>query len=249
RAAPVAADAIVIPGAVDDTRALSALAFLTYEEKILAGSWQYLTYFGRDTLLSTRLLMPVLRPNVVETALGAVIERLAPDGNVAHEEDIGEWAVSENLAHTPRPSNLRQPRYDYKMVDDEFLLAPILVTYLEGEAGQARAASFLAKKTSAGETYAEAVRKNLDRVVAQAAPFAAHPSAQSLVAIGKGLSVGNWRDSNEGLGKGRFAYDVNAALVPAALRAAERLYATPPFGKDSASAARAADLANAWSKA
>ena len=35
--------------------------------------------------------------------------------------------------------------------------------------------------------------------------------------------TGNWRDSEQGLGRGRYAYDVNAALVPAALEAAARL--------------------------
>ena len=35
--------------------------------------------------------------------------------------------------------------------------------------------------------------------------------------------TGNWRDSEQGLGRGRYAYDVNAALVPAALAAAARL--------------------------
>ena len=35
--------------------------------------------------------------------------------------------------------------------------------------------------------------------------------------------TGNWRDSEQGLGAGRYAYDVNAALVPAALAAAARL--------------------------
>ena len=35
--------------------------------------------------------------------------------------------------------------------------------------------------------------------------------------------TGNWRDSEQGLGRGRFAYDVNAALVPAALDATARL--------------------------
>jgi hypothetical protein len=35
------------------------------------------------------------------------------------------------------------------------------------------------------------------------------------------LSRSNWRDSNTGLGNGRIPFDVNTALVPAALRAVE----------------------------
>jgi hypothetical protein len=246
---PVRSDAIVTSEAADDPRALSALTFLTYEEKILAGSWQYLTYFGRDTLLSTRLLMPVLKPAAIEAALGAVIERLDPEGDVSHEEDIGEWAVFENTKASPRPADPKKPRYDYKMVDDDFMLAPVLASYVESEVGRARAESFLARRTTAGKTFAEAVRKNLDRVVVRATPFAEKPSRERLVAILPGLPVGNWRDSVEGLGNGRVPYDVNAALVPAALRAAERLYDSAPLGHDKKAAARAGDLARAWSAA
>jgi hypothetical protein len=38
--------------------------------------------------------------------------------------------------------------------------------------------------------------------------------------------VGQWRDSNAGLGGGRFPYDVNAVFAPAALEAAGRFFAS-----------------------
>jgi hypothetical protein len=38
--------------------------------------------------------------------------------------------------------------------------------------------------------------------------------------------TGQWRDSEQGLGRGRYAYDVNAALVPAALEATAQLTET-----------------------
>src|SRR5438105_12633195 len=110
--------ALVTGAAAPSDRELRALAFLSYCEKLLAGSWRFLTYFGRDTLLSVRLLLPVLRPDVAEAALGAVIERLADDGDVAHEEDIGDFATLRHLHDSPRPADLRAPIYDYKMVDD-----------------------------------------------------------------------------------------------------------------------------------
>ncbi len=232
--APIPTREILTAQASDDPRARDALTFLTYREKICAGSWQYLTYFGRDTLLSTRLLMPVLQPSVVEAALGSVLERLDPTGDVAHEEDVGEWAVMENDKHGL--GRVRTPRYDYKMVDDDFLLAPVLAAYVESDAGKPRAAAFLAKRTSAGKTYAEALRTNLDRVVRLAA-------AAPLVKIRDDLSVGNWRDSEEGLGRGRYPYDVNAALVPAALRATAKLANDPVL------ATRATELAKKWDDA
>jgi hypothetical protein len=246
---PILEPRILTGAAGADVSAREALTFLTYEEKICAGSWQYLTYFGRDTLLSTRLLMPVLQPAAVEAALGSVIDRLDEAGDVAHEEDVGEWAVMENLKEEPRPADLRKPRYDYKMVDDDFLLAPVLSAYVEREEARPRLAAFFARRTSGGKTFAEAVRTNLDRVVRLAAPFAEKAAPTALVRIRDGLSVGNWRDSNEGLGNGKYPYDVNAALVPAALRAAEKLYALEPIGRDARAAGRAGELARAWSRA
>ena len=55
-----------------DAAARNVLTFLSYKEKFLAGSWRFNTYFGRDTLMSVRLLMPVLAPDAVDAGLGAV---------------------------------------------------------------------------------------------------------------------------------------------------------------------------------
>jgi hypothetical protein len=45
-----------------------------------------------------------------------------------------------------------------------------------------------------------------------------------LIALKPGFDAGQWRDSNDGLGRGRFPYDVNAVFVPAALEAASRFF-------------------------
>jgi hypothetical protein len=222
---PIPMNSLVTSNAAASERDLHALAFLSYKEKLLAGSWRFLTYFGRDTLLSVRLLLPVLNPEVTEAALGAVLERLAPDGDVAHEEDIGDFAALRHKKEASPPSDLRQPIYDYKMVDDDFLLSPVLVAYLlDSDAGKARAKAFLARKTPSGETYAAMLEKNLELVIRRATPFADKPGATTLVAIKDGIPVGQWRDSEDGLGRGRYAFDINCALVPAALDAALRLY-------------------------
>jgi hypothetical protein len=231
-------------------RDLEALAFLSYKEKLLAGSWRFLTYFGRDTLLSTRLLMPVLKPDVVEAALGAVLDRLAPDGDVAHEEDIGDYATLRHLKEAQKPADLRQPIHDYKMVDDDFLLAPVLATYvLDTEVGRGRAAAFFARKTPSGEPFTTALEHNLELVIQRATPFANKQAPDRLVAIKDGIPVGQWRDSEQGLGTGRIAFDVNVALVPAALEAAARLYESPLLGAkvDKAKGVRA--MAKAWQAA
>ncbi len=225
--------------------ALSALAFLSYEEKLLAGSWRFLTYFGRDTLLSLRLLLPVLRPRVVESGLGAVLDRIGPEGDVAHEEAVGEWAAVERAARG-LPGDPGEPALDRSMVDDDFLLAPLVAAYLLDGAGRPRAATFLARRTPAGDTYAATLAHNLARVLRLAAPFAAMRDARALISLREGHAAGEWRDSEEGLGGGRTPFDVNAALVPAALDAAARLFASGLLGADRVLAEHAASLAAAY---
>ncbi|WP_437625342.1 hypothetical protein [Sorangium sp. So ce1151] len=276
---PVPLDEIANERAGDDPRHRQALAFLTYREKLLAGSWRFLTYFGRDTLLAVRMLLPVLEPAVVEAAIGSVLDRLSPEGEVAHEEAIGEYAALLRLAagrggaqresiyaqreagHAQREAGYaqreaglaqREPVLDYKMVDDDFLLAPLAAEYLLGSApGRARAAAFLARRTPGGEAYAQALARNVALVLRLAAPFAETRDPRALIALKEGESVGEWRDSEEGLAFGRIPYDVNVALVPAALRASARLLASPLLGAgpDDEGSARAERLARAWKDA
>ena len=111
-----------------DVRARDALSFLTYQDKFLAGSWRFNTYFGRDTLISALLLAPVLEPQAVESAIASVLDRLAPNGEVAHEEDIGEFAVLRNMREGR--GRVATPVYDYGMVDDDFLLASLAASWM-----------------------------------------------------------------------------------------------------------------------
>ena len=231
-------------------RDLDALAFLSYREKLLAGSWRFLTYFGRDTLLSVRLLLPALRPETAEVGLGSVLDRLGPDGEVAHEEDIGDHAALRRVRAGTRDGDLEAPFYDYKMIDGDFLLAPVLAAYLlDTAAGRDRAAAFLARRTPSGLTYAAALELNLARVRRLAGPFAAAPGAAALVGLKPGEPAGQWRDSRDGLGGGRAPFDVNAALVPAALAAGARLEGAAPLGPHPEAAADFARLARAWAGA
>ena len=47
-------------------------------------------YFGRDSMIALRLLMPTLTSDAIESALGAVIERANSTGALCHEETIGK---------------------------------------------------------------------------------------------------------------------------------------------------------------
>lgn len=203
-----------------DARLRNAVAFLSYREKLLAGSWRFNTYFGRDTLMTLRLMMPRLRPAAIEAGLGAVIERLNPQGEVAHEEGVGEFALIGRPGH-----DVREPLLDYAMVDDDFMLAPVAAAYLLDTAkGHERAATFLARKAPSGQSYGELLERNLAFVRTSAHAFAQQPAHEHLVALKPGKTVGDWRDSTTGLGgDGRYSFSVNAALVPAALDAMVRL--------------------------
>jgi hypothetical protein len=223
---PVPADTILTANAANDNQASNTLAFLTYEEKLLAGSWRFNTYFGRDTLMSLRLLMPVLTPTVVEAGLGSVLDRLNNKGEVAHEEDIGEFAVlrrrAEGSAGAGGAGQAAAPIFDYKMIDDDFMLAPVVARYLS-DTPASRAEAFLNRTTPAGETYRNSLLRNFRFVLDQAAPFAESPTVEHLIALHPGEIAGEWRDSENGLGGGTIPYNVNAVFVPAALRAIAQL--------------------------
>ncbi|OQW60438.1 MAG: hypothetical protein A4S17_00665 [Proteobacteria bacterium HN_bin10] len=242
--------------AAPDQSARDTLSFLSYREKFLAGSWRFNTYFGRDTLMSLRLLMPALQPDAVEAGLGSVLSRLAPTGEVAHEEGLSEFALVERQRHSEPGGDAAT--LDYGMIDDDFMLAPVMASYLLDTAdGRARAGAFLDQRFAPESNPRSSVSAgamlvaNLRFVIAQARPFAANPEATSLVSIKPGRMSGNWRDSDEGLGRGRFAYDVNAVFVPAALAAADRLFRAgmlDPYltSADRAALGEAGRMASVW---
>jgi glycogen debranching enzyme len=205
----------------DDARSREVLSFLSYEEKLLAGSWRFNTYFGRDTLMSLRLLLPALEPEAVEGGLMAVLQRLAANGEVAHEEDIGEFAV---LRHRKQGEGMSDaPIYDYNMIDDDYMLAPVAAAYLfEHSGGRARTDVFLDRMLPNGERVGAALARNFSWVVHSARSFAQSPRPRNLISLKAGLNAGEWRDSQDGLAGGRYPYDVNAVFVPAALGAIQK---------------------------
>ncbi|KQM76446.1 hypothetical protein ASE70_08985 [Sphingomonas sp. Leaf22] len=250
----LARDELLNARAADDPTARNALRFLSYREKFLAGSWRFQTYFGRDTLMSVRLLMPVLQPQAIEAGLGSVLARLDARGDVAHEEGIGEFAVVDRRKLRERGD---AAVLDYAMVDDDYMLAPVAAAYLLDHASPSAAKIFLARPLASegipGTTAPAgmALVRNLRHLITTAQPFAENPAFSSLIAIPKGRLTGQWRDSEEGLGRGRYAYDVNAVFVPAALESAARLlraglldrYLTPA---DRTALTRAGAMAGVW---
>ncbi|KAB5515184.1 glycogen debranching enzyme [Coniochaeta sp. 2T2.1] len=216
---------------------VASLSFLSYTDKLLAGGWRFLTYFGRDTMISLLLTEPILSTgngSATEAVIGAVLERLnRTDGSAAHEETIGDYSTWLNLQKNITST---APQYDYKMVDTDYYLPVALADYLIANPdGKSRAEEFLAKEATvnpanADLTYGELALINAEKIMNTSAPFAAqgNQTKDNLIHLKEGQVVGQWRDSEFGIGGGRIPYDVNTALVPAALNAIS-LLATAGF--------------------
>jgi hypothetical protein len=206
----------------------TSLAFLSYTEKLLAGAWRFLTYFGRDSMISALLLEPVLsqgNASAIEAVIGAVLERInKTDGSACHEETIGDYATWLNLQNNITST---EPDFDYNMIDTDYFLPVLMQRYFLGSpTGMSRAGELLARAagsvdpTNRNLTYGDLARLNAERIMALTAPFAApgNQTQENLIHLKDGTVVGQWRDSTYGTGGGRIPYDVNTALVPAALR-------------------------------
>lgn len=215
-----------------------SLRFLASGEKLLAGSWQYLTYFGRDTMISAALLSGRATPDFLAMAVGSVLDRVSPEGIPAHEEDIGDQATLRNLGPlldriraTPRTKlgeadlvALEKPVFDTKMIDGEFLL-PQLVERLVASAPAGDPAVARALRADRLAALARVLGR-IDTLTARA------PTRTTFVAFNEGEKVGDWRDSHEGNGLGHVPLDVSAYLVPAALESIASLAKSPAFPRD-----------------
>jgi hypothetical protein len=205
-----------------------SLSFLSYTDKLLAGGWRFLTYFGRDSMISMLLMQDILstgKGGAFEAGISAVLERIDKiEGSAAHEEGIGDFATWMNLR---RGVHSTAPSYDYHMIDTDYFLPVLLADYfVKNEVGKVRAADFMATKATInpandGLTYHALALVNAEKIMSATTAFAA-PGGQTkenLIHLKHGQGTGEWRDSGSGLGGGRIPYNVNAAIVPAGLRA------------------------------
>ena len=222
-------------------RARASLEFLASKEKLLAGSFSYLTYFGRDTLLTARMLMPVAGLYVLEAAYASVLARMSADGQVAHEEDIGNQAALRHMERfaelvdrgqhqeaTQEVLNYSVPVLDYKMIDDNFLLAPMVRDIMTLDKEILSKAQKKALLAGPGGKRLERLAANLNYVLKLASEKGRKDSG---IALAEGETVGNWRDSPTGLGGGRYPADVNAFLLQSALVAIGEMLADPLFAE------------------
>ncbi|KKY21008.1 putative glycogen debranching enzyme [Phaeomoniella chlamydospora] len=211
---------------VRDSMDIEALSFLSYSNKLVAGAWRFLTYFGRDTMISALLMQPILSKgngSAIEAVIGSVLERLnRTDGSACHEETIGDYATYLNLQNNVTSTS---PQCDYKMIDTDYYLPILLDRYfIQSKVGRERIDVFFSNEAEpfgAVEctlTYGNLSLISAKRIMSLARPFATNPTKKNLIHLKADQIVGEWRDSTYGIGGGRIPYDVNTALMPAALR-------------------------------
>jgi hypothetical protein len=127
-------------------------------------------------------------------------------------------------------TRLRAPRENYMMRDDDFQFPVVAARFLANpRVAMERKRAFLREPAAPGsETRLIRLLRNLDYVARAAEPYARNPSIQNLIGFPRRTDTtawfpGSWRDSGAGYAGGRFAYDVNAVWVPAALDACARI--------------------------
>ncbi|KAG7125238.1 hypothetical protein HYQ44_001478 [Verticillium longisporum] len=234
---------------------VESLSFLSYKNKLLAGGWRFLTYFGRDSMISMLLMEKVLSTGdggTFKAGIGAVLERInRTDGSAAHEEGIGDFATWFNLQ---RNISSTAPSYDYHMIDTDYFLPVLLRDYfLNNSDGRERVATFMSTEATIdpdndGLTYHDLALVNAEKIMNATAAFAG-PGGQirdNLIHLKEGEITGEWRDSTYGLGGGRIPYNVNAAIAPAGLRAIAALSEASFFPEHPEWAEKAAAAAQIW---
>jgi hypothetical protein len=192
----------------------NSLRFLAYKEKFLAGSWRFLTYFGRDTLLSLRILAPIITPEAFEAEFRGISEHLNSIGEIAHEEDLGDQSAIDQINEWLKSNSPESPvienktENDFLSIDSSYLALPLLLDYyyIGGK-----------KLFSSDNSLYVSILKNINFVLSET-------STLKPVELRNETDVGDWRDSQSGLAYGRYAFSVNGAMIPAAIITLEKLF-------------------------
>ncbi|OAQ57579.1 glycogen debranching enzyme [Pochonia chlamydosporia 170] len=211
-----------------DPRQVNSLSFFSYTEKLLAGGWRFLTYFGRDTLISALLLQPVLSTgngSAMEAVIGAALERVnRTDGSVCHEETIGDYATFVNLQKNITST---AAGFTYPMIDSDYYLPITMDKYFQSESRRIK--PLLATKAGVVNidnknlTWGQLAYISAQKIMNITAAFEKNQSVGNLIHLKDGEVVGQWRDSTYGIANARIPFDVNCALAPAALYSISRL--------------------------
>lgn len=232
-------------------RQVSGVELLVSREKLMAGLPTYATYFGRDMLMTALMMRPIWRHETMEAVIATALRKLAPRGDVSHEEALGDQAVRESAAAyatlassaaTAAARNdrrgadsllaraelvlrdLRVPRENYHMVDDEYQLPIVVARWItDPQVSVAAKRAFLLDRRDGNGSRAERLMRELALVAQLSAAYAAAPVTTNLIAFAprspSGFESASWRDSGAGYAGGRYPMDINAIWVPHALEA------------------------------
>jgi hypothetical protein len=229
-------------------REVRGLELVCYREKLMAGLPNFATYFGRDTMMTAFMMEPIWTVPMMEHAIESVLGKIAPDGEVSHEEALGGQAIRENAdeynkqieKYLQNPNaaeagtfledakailkNLQSIRENYRMLDDDFQFPILVARYLSRtDIPQERKRSFLVAAPQQNIPRLALLVRNLLRVAKLTEAYVKKPEALNLIAFPKvdekHWFSGSWRDSGPGYANGRFAMDINAIWVPNALEA------------------------------
>jgi hypothetical protein len=117
------------------------------------------------------------------------------------------------------------------MIDTDFYLSILMAQYFNNS--PSRIGPLLSRRAGTVDvqngnlSYQTLALINAEKIMNETAAFARNQTAANLIHLKSDQIVGQWRDSTYGIGGGRVPFDVNTALVPAALRAISVLAQTP----------------------
>ena len=77
-------------------RQVSGVELLVSREKLMAGLPTYATYFGRDMLMTALMMRPIWQHETLEAVIATALRKVAPRGDISHEEALGDQAVRES---------------------------------------------------------------------------------------------------------------------------------------------------------
>ncbi len=209
-----------------DPKSLQSFSFLLFKEKLMAGSPRYFSKFGRDSIYTLGVLMRVMKPEAIESLLTATISSMHPKlGLISHEQHEGDFASFVRLKNHKKYKGVTEPIEDYKMIDDDFAFTIVLSEYLNRY--PERAKDFLDRNDQRGFSQRSLINKLFNHVIRSTDAFRLNPIYKNLVSLKGEEKTGQWRDSENGLGGGKYPYDVNAVFVPSAIKALAELSANP----------------------
>ncbi|HQV30942.1 MAG TPA: hypothetical protein PKV71_03655 [Calditrichia bacterium] len=193
-------------------RQSKSMELMSFGDKLFAGLPNYATYFGRDMMMSALMLEPVVKPDIQEDVIAAVLRKLRENGEVSHEEGLGSQAIRENAAvynrlidtyrefqrDNPEKArqalaeaeavlgNLQKATENYHMVDDDFQLPVLAGRYLKRtDIGDARKRAFLEAPVAvgSGDSRLAFLLKNLNYVANVSHAYAARQEPQNLISF------------------------------------------------------------------